>query len=160
MRLGPFKSRLGTPGAGSYSSGICKLGKPVLQRPPGSCPRGAPPRTPAASWGCLGLGLGENEPHLPRQRPPQQGRADSATPGGLGPRRPPGVGCALSTRFAGRRWVAFLPLLARGGLCSPSSLLLARSGLGTGTIGCVGSLGAWPCCWPAVALEHPWGCSP
>ncbi|XP_055479630.1 arpin isoform X2 [Psammomys obesus] len=58
MRLGPFKSRLGTPGAGSNSSGSCKLGKPALQRPPGSCPRGAPPRTPGCFLGPLGLGVG------------------------------------------------------------------------------------------------------
>ncbi|XP_020953928.1 arpin isoform X2 [Sus scrofa] len=90
MELGPFKSRAGTPAAApdpDLRLGIASLGVCSLR---GSSQR-LPPRVPAQCPGPRGLrARGENEPHLPRQRPPEQSGAERAAAWGLGPRRPPG----------------------------------------------------------------------
>lgn len=103
MELGPFKSRAGTPAAApdpDLRLGIASLGVCSLR---GSSQR-LPPRVPAQCPGPRGLrARGENEPHLPRQRPPEQSGAERAAAWGLGPRRPPGVGSArISLRLPGR----------------------------------------------------------
>lgn len=117
MRLGPFKSQLGTPRAGSTVPGSANWESQRcsdLQASVPEVPRPTRRLLPGAAW----PRRGENEPHLPRQRPPQQGGAERAPAGDLGPRHPPRVGCALFTPLLARDGLYFLPRLARGGLCS------------------------------------------
>lgn len=109
MRLGSFKSSLGTPRAGSTVPGSASwesLRCKDLPAPVPLVPRPARPLLPGAA----GLGLGKNEPHLPRQCPPQQAGAERTTAGVLGPRRPPGVGCDPPIHSAADQgWVLLCP---------------------------------------------------
>lgn len=110
MRLGSFKSGLGTPRPGSTVPGSAAWESVRLQGPPATLPLVPRPARPLLP-GAAGLGwLGKNEPHLPRQCPPEQGGAERATAGVLGPRCPPGVGCDPSIHSAADQgWVVLSP---------------------------------------------------
>lgn len=65
------------------------------------------PETPRASGERQAFGRSgraHHEPHLPRQRPPEQGGVERAAAGGLGPRRPPGVGPPRSAPASPTPW--------------------------------------------------------
>uniref|UniRef100_A0A5F9DVN6 Arpin n=1 Tax=Oryctolagus cuniculus TaxID=9986 RepID=A0A5F9DVN6_RABIT len=79
MRLGPFKSVRERPGPGGAVPG-----------PAGRC--GSRRVRVSAASGCFRAPAhrGHDEPHLPRQRPAEQGGAQRAAARRLGARRPPG----------------------------------------------------------------------
>lgn len=79
VRLGPFRSRPGTPGAAAF---------PEPQRESLVSARRPGPRTAARSGPAR---PGEDEPHLRGQRAPEQGGAERTAARRLGAGRPPGV---------------------------------------------------------------------